>query len=187
MGQRALVVGGAGRVGRGVAQAAREAGFEVVVVDPAGGDVSAAAAPGLLDQVGRVDLAVLSLPARGQGREAGSFRPAAVAAEVLPARLAALELAVRAVRDGVLLELAGGAAVEPGPDDEAGLIGRWQRGVHLGLGQAGIRAILCAITGYVDPDADASRMGRRIVELAASGRSGVCRLASADAPEEWMD
>jgi NAD(P)-dependent dehydrogenase (short-subunit alcohol dehydrogenase family) len=186
MAQRALVIGGAGKVGCGVVEAFRDAGFEVVVVDPAGGDLAAKAGPDLLDRVGSADVAVVSLPARGEGRESGQFRPAEAASRELPGRLPALELAVKSLQGGVLVELSGGAVLEQTPD-EPGLIGRWQRGIHAGFAQAGIRSILCAITCYVDPEADAQRIGDQIVKLAGSDRTGLCRLGSADGPPEWVD
>lgn len=186
MTRRALVIGGAGKVGRGVAQSFRDAGFEVVVVDPAGGDPSAAADPEQASGIGLVDAAVISLAARGQGRPEGDFRPAGVAATELGPRLAAVALATKVLDGGSLIELAGGAALDPGPD-EAGLIGRWQRGVHAGLAQAGVQATLCAITCYVDPETDAVAVGRRIVDLAAGGRTGLCRLDGTDVSVEWVD
>jgi NAD(P)-dependent dehydrogenase (short-subunit alcohol dehydrogenase family) len=184
MAQRALVIGGAGKVGRGVSRAFQEAGFEVLVVDPAGGGIAEPADPALAGRVGSVDVAVLSLPARGEGRESGHFRAAEAASAELPGRLAALELAVAALSGGPLVELAGGALLDPGAG-EASLIGRWQRGIHAGLHQAGIAAVLCAITGYVDPDSGAREVGQRIVEIASGGRSGICCLEPAAGAVEW--
>lgn len=185
MAQRALVIGGAGKVGRGVVEAFRDAGIEVLTVDPAGGEVPEPATTALLERVGRVDLAVVSLPARGRGREQGDFRPARVAADELPGRLEALELACRALSDGLLVELTGGAALEADPS-EAGLIGGWQRGIHAGFGQAGTDAVLCAITCFVDPDG-AAAVGRRILEIAGAGRTGLCRIDDVDGSVEWVD
>jgi hypothetical protein len=186
MTRRALVIGGAGRVGRGGARAFQDEGFEVVVVDPAGGDPSAAADPEQASRIGPVDAAVISLAARGRGRPEGDFRPAEVAAAQLGPRLAAVELATKVLDGGPMIELAGGAALDPGAD-EAGLIGRWQRGVHAGLAQAGVQATLCAITCFVDPEADAEAVGRQIVRLAVGGRTGLCRLDGTDVPVEWVD
>ena len=186
MAQRALVIGGAGKVGRGVAEAFRDAGWDVLAVDPAGGDIAERATPALAERVGTVDLAVVSLPARGEARDAGEFRPAAVAAHELPGRLAALELAVEVVSAGTLVELAGGAAL--GADSsEAGLIGSWQRGVHAGFAQAKIQAVLCAITCFVDPQDGGPAVGRRILEVVEDGRAGVCRIDDVDGAVEWED
>ncbi len=71
---------------------------------------------------------------------------------------------------------------------EAGLIGRWQRGVRSGLdGATGIRAILCAITCYV-ATTEAAGFGARIRELAESDHpGGICRVDAADHPAEWVD
>jgi hypothetical protein len=189
MAKTALVVGGAGAVGSGVAESLRDGGYEVRIVDPAGQDVVAEASPGLLDLVGPVELAILSLPARGRGRAVGEFRPAEVAAEALPARLEAMDLAFRSLSGGgTLIELTGGAALDPGAEDEAGLIGSWQRRIQGGLdGVGGVRAILCAITCFVEVGQRRS-MGERIREVAASEHpGGVCRLDAPDQPAQWMD
>jgi NAD(P)-dependent dehydrogenase (short-subunit alcohol dehydrogenase family) len=184
MSKRALVIGGAGQVGKGVSQAFRDAGYDVLVVDPAGGEIPEQADPALAERVGSFDLAVVSLSARGAGRQAGRFRAGQAASVELPRRLAALELAIGG--GGLLIELAGSAVLEAGAD-EPGLIGRWQRGIHAGLARAGADAVLCAITGYVDPATAGLDVGRRIVEIAASGRRGLCRLDPAGGAPVWED
>jgi hypothetical protein len=207
---QALVIGGAGAVGEGVVEALRGAGREVVVVDPQAVESRAsrstigqtADTPGLaarLGDSGHFDLVVISLPARGEGRDEGEFRPAALAAEALPQRLSALELAVEVLGEsgGTLIELAGGAALEPG-HDEAGLIGGWQRGVHRGFESLeNIRAFLCAIATPVksrrlagDGEAwpTAREIGGRLLELVASNRSGgLCIVATPDFEVSWPE
>ena len=93
-------------------------------------------------------------------------------------------MAVAGLSGGPLVELTGGALLDPGAG-EASLIGRWQRGIHAGLHQAGVVAVLCAITGYEDPDSEAREVGQRIVEIASVGRSGLCRLEPAAGAVEW--
>jgi hypothetical protein len=184
MSGRALVIGGAGRVGAGLVRALEGAGWGVTVVDPAGGGIAERAGVDLLDRVGPVDLVVISLPARGEGREVGAFRPAAVAAAELPGRLAALELALGALDGGVLVELAGSALLDRARD-EASLIAGWQRGIHAGLDSVGARAILCSITGYVDPEGPG--IGPALLEIVAGGRGGICRLDPGSRAWEWVD
>ena len=207
---QALVIGGAGQVGEGVVEALQDAGRRVVVVDPRAGEPSAsgttngqsADTPGLgarLRDRGRFDLVVVSLPARGQGRCADEFRPAALAAEALPPRLAALELAIEVLGEsgGTIIELAGGAALEPG-SDEAGLIGGWQRGIHRGFESLeNIRAFLCAIATPVksrrlagDGEAwpSARDIGERLLELVASDRAGgLCSIVAPDYLLGWPE
>ena len=189
MSKSALVIGGAGAVGTGIVASLRDAGYAVCVVDPAGDEVAAEASAGLFDRVGGVELAVVSLRARGRGRGAGEFRPAEAAAEVLPARIDALDLAVGALEDGgTLIELTGGAALARSQGDEAALIGGWQRRIRSGLdGTGGIRAILCAITCFVEPGESRS-VGERIREVAESEHpGGMCRIDAPDRPAEWVD
>jgi NAD(P)-dependent dehydrogenase (short-subunit alcohol dehydrogenase family) len=173
MPKSALVIGGAGAVGTGIVASLRDAGYAVCVVDPAGDEVAAEASAGLLDRVDGVQLAVVSLPARGRGRAASEFRPAEAAAEVLPARLDALT---------------GGAALARSQGDEAALIGSWQRRIRSGLdGAGGIRAILCAVTCFVEP-VERRSMGERIREVAESEHpGGMCRIDAPDRPAEWVD
>jgi hypothetical protein len=189
MPKSALVIGGAGAVGTGIVTFLRDAGYAVCVVDPAGDEVATEASAGLLGRVGGVELAVVSLPARGRARAAGDFRPAQAAAEVLPARLDALDLAVGALDGGgTLIELTGGAALARSQGDEAALIGSWQRRIRSGLdGAGGIRAILCAVTCFVEP-VERRSMGERIREVAESEHpGGMCRIDAPDRPAEWVD
>ncbi len=186
--ESALVIGGGGAVGDGIVQALAAAGSRVVVVDPARAPAAASVAiegpaqPGLAARLGRFKLVVLSLSARGQGREAGALRPSDVAGEALPPRLAALELALATlVEGGTLIELAGGAALQSGAD-EAGLIASWQAGIHRGLAPlASIRAFLCAIAtpvrsrhlaGEGEAWPTAQDIGTRLLELHASDHDG---------------
>jgi len=206
----ALVIGGAGAVGEGVVEALCDAGRRVVVVDPRAGESGAswltidqtADTPGLgarLSDLGRFDLVVISLPARGEGRGEGEFRPAELAAEALPQRLSALELAVEVFGEsgGTIIELAGGAALASG-SDEAALIGGWQRGIHRGFDSLeNIRAFLCAIatpvksrllTGDGEAWPTAPEIGERLLELVASDRpGGLCRVAAPDFQLSWPE
>lgn len=197
----ALVIGGAGIVGSGVCAALERAGYRVCVVDPdvAGGDpdsrLAACAEPGLARRTGPVDVAVVSLPARGAGRASGELRPSAVAAATLPARLDALELALGTlVPGGTLIELAGGAALGAGAD-EAGLIAGWQRAVHRALAtQGSVRSVLCAICTPVRPENGDQRdwpsnaaVGARVLEIvAARDRSGLCQISGPDCGLAWV-
>ncbi len=205
---QALVIGGAGQVGEGVVEALRDAGRQVVVVDPRAGESGAsrptigqsADAAGLgarLRDQGRFDLVVVSLPARGQGRGVDEFWPAALAAEALPPRLSALELAIEVLGEsgGTIIELAGGAVLEPG-SDEAGLIGGWQRGIHRGFDSLeNIRAFLCAIAtpvksrrlaGDGETWPTARDIGERLLELVASDRpGGLCSIVAPDYDLSW--
>jgi hypothetical protein len=207
---QALVIGGAGAVGEGVGEALRDAGRRVVIVDPRAGESGAslptigqtADTPGLGARIrdwGHFDLVVVSLPARGEGRDAGEFRPAALAAEVLPQRLSALELAVEVLGEsgGTIIELAGGSALVPG-SDEAALIGGWQRGIHRGFDSLkDIRAFLCAIdtpvksrclAGDGETWPTAREIGGRLLELVASDRpGGLCRVAAPDFQLSWPE
>jgi len=204
---QALVIGGAGSVGEGVVGALRAAGRRVVVVDPQAREPGPALAefahsPGLgalLRDSGAFDLVVVSLPARGEGREVDEFRPSALAAAALPQRLAALELAVEVLGEpgGTIIELAGGAALEPGPD-EAGLIGGWQRGIHRGFSSIeNIRVFLCVITtpvksrhlaGHGEAWPTARDIGDRLLELETSDHpGGLCSIAAPDYTLGWPD
>jgi hypothetical protein len=72
------------------------------------------------------------------------------------------------------------------PDaDEPGLIARWQRGIHAGLVSVGIRPVLCAITGYVDPAGPG--VGSAMLEIVGASRAGTCRLDPGDQNWEWVD
>jgi hypothetical protein len=180
----AVVIGGAGRVGSGIGRALRDRGWTVTVVDPAGGadDLTAAAHPDLASDrlPGRVDLVVISLPARGEGRSEGEFRPSELASRELALRLDALALALRVLGGPgpALVELGSSALLEAG-SSEAGLIASWQRRIHLGLsGLADLRHYLCAITTPVTPLGapartdwpSAERIGEKLLELVESDR-----------------
>jgi hypothetical protein len=205
--KQTLVIGGAGAVGGGVVEILRDSGRRVVIVDPESSERETAYrepanTPGLgkrLSDSGEFDLVVVSLPARGEGRAAGEFRPAALASEVLPHRLAALELAVGLLgkSGGTIIELAGGAALEPGPD-EAGMIGGWQRAIHRGFTSLeNIRVFLCAIStpvksrrlaGHGEAWPTALEIGERLLELVASDRpGGLCRVAAPDFQLSWPE
>jgi nucleoside-diphosphate-sugar epimerase len=180
----AVVIGGAGRVGRGIGRALRALGWRVIVVDPAGGpeDLAAVAHPDLAadDLAEPADLVVISLPARGAGRAAGEFRPSEVAADELAGRLDALDLALRVLGEAnpTVVELGSSALLGTGAG-EADLIASWQRRVHHGLaGLPETRHYLCAITTPVTPFGaparsdwpGAERIGEKLLELVRSGR-----------------
>ena len=96
---------------------------------------------------------------------------------------------------GTIIELAGGVALAPG-QDEAGLIGGWQRGIHRGLVSLDrVRVFLCAIATPVksrrlaeegESWPTAAEIGGRLLEIVASDRGGgLCCIVAPDCELGW--